>query len=336
MGKIYQQLSLEERCSIARLREAGQSNRKIAAALDRSASTISRELARNGTYSKQKYRPVHADEQAWARRWRGSKLERHPDLQHAVLDRLAMGWSPEQVANRMALEERTIRVSTETIYRFIYAQYARSKDGRWRLYLPRAKFKRGYRGRRGGALRQVKERSSIHSRPSEVEQRETFGHWEGDLMMFADKKHNLMVLQERKSRFAFLSLQPSKHAQPIAEAQTRFLAPLPEWIRQTLTQDNGTEFAATHQVEQQTGIHAYYCDSGKPWQKGGVENLNGRLRRYLPRTMDVSDVSPPEVDLLQAIINSTPRKCLGFRTPAEVFNQALHLKCESTSPLARG
>lgn len=336
MGKIYQQLSLEERCTIARLREAGQSIRQIAAALDRSASTISRELARNGTYSRQTYRPGHADEQAWARRWRGSRLERHPDLQHAVLDRLAMGWSPEQVASRMALEERTIRVSTETIYRFIYAQYARSKDGRWRLYLPRAKFKRGYRGRRGGALKHVKARSSIHDRPPEVDRRETFGHWESDLLMFGDKKRNLMVLQERKSRYAFLSLQPGKHARPIAEAQTRLLAPLPERIRQTLTLDNGTEFAATHQVEQRTGIQAYYCDNAKPWQKGGVENLNGRLRRYLPRKMDISHITPAEIELLEAIINSTPRKCLGFRTPAEVFNQALHLKCEFTFPLARG
>ncbi len=279
---------------------------------------------------------MHADEQAWARRWRGSKLERHPDLQHAVLDLLAMGWSPEQVASRMALEKRSIRVSTETIYRFIYAQYARSKDGHWRLYLPRAKFKRGYRGRRGGPLKQAKERSSIHSRPTEVDQRETFGHWEGDLLMFADKKHNLMVLQERKSRYAFLSLQSGKHARPIADAQTRFLAPLPEQIRQTLTLDNGTEFAATDRVEQQTGIRAYYCDNAKPWQKGGVENLNGRLRRFLPRQTDVSRISPSEIELLQEIINSTPRKCLGFRTPAEVFNQVLHLKCESTSPLSRG
>jgi IS30 family transposase len=336
MGKIYEQLSLEERCTIARLREAGQSIRQIAAALDRSASTISRELARNSTHSKQEYRPVHADEQAWARRWRGSKLERHPDLQHAVLDLLAMGWSPEQVASRMALEERTIRVSTETIYRFIYAQYARSKDGRWRLYLPRAKFKRGYRGRRGGALKQGKTRSSIHDRPPEIDRRETFGHWESDLLMFGDKKRNLMVLQERKSRYAFLSLQRRKYARPIAEAQTRFLAALPERIRQTLTLDNGTEFAATQQVEEQTGIQAYYCDTAKPWQKGGVENLNGRLRRYLPRQMDVSRITASEIELLQDIINSTPRKCLGFRTPAEVFNQALHLKCESTSPLSRG
>lgn len=336
MGKRYRQLSLEERYTIARLREAGQTIREIAAALDRSPSTISRELARNGSYSKQEYQPVHAEEKAWARRWRGSRMERHLDLQHDVLERLAMGWSPEQVASRMALEERTIRVSCETIYRFIYAQYARSKDGRWRLYLPRAKFKRGYRGRRGGALKHRKERRSIHVRPLEVSQRETFGHWESDLMMFGDKKRNLMVLQERKSRYAFLSLQPGKHAQPIAEAQTRFLAPLPERIRQTLTLDNGTEFAGTHQVEQKTGIHAYYCDNAKPWQKGGVENLNGRLRRYLPRNMDVSRITPSEIELLQLIINSTPRKCLGFRTPSEVFNQALHLKCESTSRPAPG
>ena len=335
MGKTYQQLSLEERCAIARLLEAGQSIRQIAATLDRSASTISRELARNRTYSKNAYKPVHADEQAWARRWRGSKIERHPELQTYILERLAMGWSPEQVANRMALEHSTIQVSHETIYRFIYAQYKRSDDARWRRCLPRAKFRRGYRGRKGGPLKKFHQRHSIHQRPGEAESRDIPGHWETDLMLFSGKKYNLMVLQERQSRFAYLTWQSGKYAEPIADAHIQKLKALPTSMVKTLTLDNGSEFAQTYRVEAETGIEAYYCDNGKPWQKGSVENLNGRLRRFLPRKTDVSEINEEDIQLLQDIINTTPRKCLGYRTPYEVFHEALHLKCESTSPPAR-
>ena len=140
----YTQLSLEERCSIARLHEAGQSIRQIAAALDRQPSTITRELKRN-TGRKIGYRPAYAQAQASARRWSGSKLERDDTLRDAVLDRLACGWSPEQIAGRLAREEGHKVISHETIYRFIYAQLKRTNDTAWRLYLPRAKIKRGWR-----------------------------------------------------------------------------------------------------------------------------------------------------------------------------------------------
>src|SRR5579864_4811901 len=142
MGQSYRQLCLDERCEIASRREAGQSIRQIAAALDRAPSSISRELKRN-TGSKVGYKPAYASEQAKARRWRGSKLLRNPDLQAMVLERLAGGWSPEQVAGRLAREQGRVVVSYETIYRFIAAQIARTKDYTWRHYLPRAKTKRG-------------------------------------------------------------------------------------------------------------------------------------------------------------------------------------------------
>ncbi len=142
------------------------------------------------------YLPSYADDMAWARRWRGSRLERHSALQHYVLDRLAMGWSPEQVSGRMRLEKHSSSLSHESIYRFIYAQIARTKDYRWRLYLPRAKSKRGYRGRKGGSsVQNLKHRVSIHKRPDIINKREETGHWETDLMMFSDKKSNLLVMQ---------------------------------------------------------------------------------------------------------------------------------------------
>jgi len=145
MGQRYHQFTLEERCRIAQLHEAGQSYRQIAASLDRAPSSIAREVTRNRS-AQSGYQPAYADDLAWSRRWQGMRLERDPILRDMVLSRLAIGWSPEQVAGRLDC------VGKETIYRFIHAQIARTKDYRWRHYLPRGKSKRGWRGRRAARL----------------------------------------------------------------------------------------------------------------------------------------------------------------------------------------
>ena len=150
MGNKYQQLTIEERCEIARLRTAGHAQRQIAASLDRAPSTVARELMRNSSRTRG-YQPSYAQQQARARRWSGSRLERDASLRQQVLAGLTQAWSPEQVAGRLALAAGRQVISHESIYRFIYAQLARKKEYSWRRYLPRAKFKRGYRGRRGGS-----------------------------------------------------------------------------------------------------------------------------------------------------------------------------------------
>ncbi len=183
MGKEYRHVTIEERCEVARLRASGQSVRQIAASVDRSPSTIARELKRNGSQT-QGYQPVYADQQAHARRWRGSKLERDSELREQVLARLQQGWSPEQVAGRLALEPGKQVVSHETIYRFIYAQLARKKDYSWRNYLPRGKSQRGWTGRRGGNPASfIAHRRPVAERPQGVDNRQTPGHWEADLML---------------------------------------------------------------------------------------------------------------------------------------------------------
>lgn len=330
MGKKYEQLKLEERCEIARLYRAGQSLRQIASAMDRAASTVARELKRN--IGSGGYVPGYADEMAWSRRWRGSRLVRQLPLREFVLEHLAMGWSPEQVAGRLALGDYNMRISHESIYRFIYAQYARTKDGGWRHYLPRAKFKRGFRGRKGGGSSiHIKDRRPIHERPQEVQSRKEYGHWEADLMMFSDKKHNLLVAQERKSRFIKLALQENKKSENIAARLLSWFKPMPQQLRQTLTQDNGTEFSLHHKLNTSINMQTYFCNPHSPWQKGGIENMNGRLRRFLPLKTDITTLKQHDIAMLEKIINSTPRKCLGFKTPAELFyNQLLHFKCEST------
>jgi IS30 family transposase len=332
MGEHYEHLSLEERCQIAQLRADGQSIRQIAAALDRPPSTVSRELKRNSG-AQLGYKPGYAEEQARARRWTGSRLERDDALRTLVLDCLARGWSPEQVAGRLARQGAEPVVSHESIYRFIYAQIRRTNDGRWRHYLPRAKFKRGRRGRKGGSPASfIQHRVPIAERPKAARHRRACGHWEADLMLFAAYGQAILVAHERKSRILLLAKQPSKAAQPTVHQLLAWLQPLPDRLRQTITFDNGTEFALHHQLNTQLGMQTFFCDTHSPWQKGGIENAIGRLRRPLPRKTDLATIDADTLDSCVAAYNLTPRKCLGFQTPAEAFlSQLLHFKCESIS-----
>jgi IS30 family transposase len=336
MGQKYQHFSLEERCELAKRRTAGESIRQIAAALDRSPSSVSRELKRNS--GKQVgYKPAYASDQAKARRWRGARLLRDPTLQALVLERLARGWSPQQVSGRLAREHGHTIISYESIYRFIAAQIARTKNYSWRLYLPRAKSKRGVRGRKGGSsVQHIKNRIPIGLRPAGAADRANPGHWEADLMLFATYGQAILALHERSSRAVAIVRQPSKAAAPVAASIEALLADLPSNLRQTITFDNGTEFAFHDLLRMKLGMETFFCDPHAPWQKGGVENAIGRLRRMLPRKTDLTGITPRQIRQFARLYNNTPRKCLDFQTPAEVFSKMLHLECESTSPLSRG
>ena len=329
MGQNYRQFSVEDRIEIARLSAEGRSLRQIAAALDRAPSSVARELKRNSG-AQVGYRPAYADQQARARRWSGSRLERDAQLRAEVLEQLAAGWSPEQVAGR------TGRIGTETIYRFIYAQIARHKDYSWRHYLPRGKFRRGRRGRRGGSpALHMSQRVGLAERPAEVAQRTSPGHWEADLMAFARHGQNILILHERMSRVLIGCRLASKHATPVAHAIAAALAPLPGPLRRTITFDNGTEFARHYQLNAM-GISTFFCDPHAPWQKGGIENAIGRMRRTLPRSTDLASLDTADLLARLAVYNSTPRKCLDWKTPAEAFSShLLHFKRESTFPPAR-
>ncbi len=183
MSKRYKHFTLEERTSITALYQAGRSCWQIAAALDRAPSSISREIKRNVGYgANARYNPRYADDVAWSRRWRGARLERDDDLRNSVLERLTAGWSPEQIAGRLRLEGSTQQISHESIYRFIYAQIARTKDYSWRSFLLRAKSKRGWQYKLPNLIQNIKKRVSIHQRPACVQARKRLGHWEADLV----------------------------------------------------------------------------------------------------------------------------------------------------------
>jgi IS30 family transposase len=334
MARKYQQLSLEDRCEIARLQAEGRSIRQMAAALDRPASTISRELKRNRGVQLE-YKPTYAQQQTKARRWTGSRLERDRTLRRTVLERLARGWSPEQVAGRLGRESGRKLISYESIYRFIYAQIARTKNYRWRRYLPRGKSKRGFRGRRGGSSASfIQGRIPVAQRPATAASRQTPGHWEADLMLFAKYGQAVLTVHERQSRIILATRPPNKAADPIARQLVKLFTGMPSRLRQTVTFDNGTEFAR-HRKLHSLAIKTFFCDPHAPWQKGGIENAIGRLRRFIPRKTDLATLPQHRFKALIGAYNNTPRKCLDFKTPAEVFSEALHFECESTFPLSR-
>jgi transposase, IS30 family len=337
MGRHYGQLSLDERYAIAQLCKAGQSIGQIAAALDRAPSTVSRELKRN-TGAQVGYKPAYAHEQARARRWTGSRLERDAELRGLVLGQLQRGWSPEQIAGRLQQQQAATTISHESIYRFIYAQVRRTNNGAWRHYLPKGRSKRRPPGRhRRSSDDLIKRRVSIDLRPRAVDRRTTFGHWEADLMMFAVPGQAILVTHERKSRMTLLARQPGKASQPAADQLLDWFGPLQPDLRKSVTFDNGTEFAQHHLLNDELAIRTFFCDPHSPWQKGAVENTIGRLRRYLPRKTNLDTIDPSSLDHMIAAHNNTPRKCLDFKTPAEVFAaKLLHFKRDSTPSLRSG
>jgi IS30 family transposase len=325
MGKRrYEQLDLTERIEIYRLHADGKSRRFIAGVLDRSVSTISRELKRNSKTSKKwtgGYDPQRAQELMARRHARGRahKLERQPDLRKEVLKRLSEGWSPEQIAGRMAKRLANERISPESIYRYIYWRSWSFKETLHRL-LPRKKCRRGKRPKHGRRWKEaIVDRGSIHDRPAVVDARTRSGDWEADLMSFSKPGQFLLVAQERRSRRTLLVRQNLKTAQSVADNLSAMVEQMPPDARHSMTFDNGREFSKHYLLSQRFGIETWFCDTHSPWQKGGIENAIGRLRRVLPRRTDLEALSQQNLVRFIDRYNDTPRKCLGFRTPNEVF-----------------
>ena len=325
MGERYGQLSLEERIEIYRFQAEGRSLRWIGARLGRSASTISRELRRNSVRTKVwpgGYEPVRAQALAERRRrWDCRfKLERQPDLRDLVRDRLAMGWSPEQIAGRLTREQGRTLISHESIYRFIYHRSAQ-KDY-WHRLLPRARHRRGFHARQGGSMVDlIKQRRPLRERPAEADDRQAPGHWEADFMLFARHGHSLLIAHERASRFTLVQRLPDRKADRTANALIAMLEALPRPMRQSITFDNGSEFTLHHQLASRTGMETFFCDVRSPWQKGGVENAIGRLRRSLPRKTNLDAIAHDHIRNAIRRYNHTPRKCLDFLTPDEAFSR---------------
>jgi IS30 family transposase len=321
----YRQLTLEERRTIFRLLDAKVPVAEIAAQLGRHRSTIHREISRNLFREVKEYRgyfPVTADDRARRRRQRRRKLIRDARLRQHVTEMLARWWSPEQIAGRLKLADGDGCLCHETIYRFVYSPEGQALALHRHLLRARRLRRRRF-GRKPRGLKIPLPRT-IAYRPAEISRRQEIGHWEADLLIFrrAHGKANVTSLVERKSRLLRLIPNSDRRSQSVVEAIGEALVDLPPAARRTITFDRGSEFLGYDHLAKSHGVAAYFCDPHSPWQKGTVENTNGRLRRYLPGELDLTVVTPDHLNEIESRMNSTPRKCLGFKTPLEAFAAA--------------
>ncbi len=315
-----------EREEISRGLRAGESVRQIARRLERAPSTISREICRNG--GRVEYRAWNAQTAARARerRPRVTRLARHLRLRAEVERMLRLRWSPMQISRRLRLahpHDREMRVSHETIYRALYIQ------GRGELHRELAACLRTGRARRR-AQAEAEDRGRmagmvlISERPAEIADRAVPGHWEGDLVLGRNGKSAIATLVERRTRYVLLAALPGGRTAPeVRDALVRAITTLPAHLRRSLTWDRGHEMADHLRFTIDTGVAVYFCDPHSPWQRGTNENTNGLLRQYLPRSVDLREVSQDELDAIAAELNGRPRQTLAWRSPSEAFAEAV-------------
>jgi transposase, IS30 family len=320
-------LSLAEREEIAVGLAAGQSFRQVAARLGRPASTVSREVRRNGMRGV--YRAVAAQAQAQFRaaRPKTAKLAGSVVLREQVQAWLGERWSPEQISVMLKREfagQPEMQVSHETIYQAIYVQGRGALRRELAASLRTGRALRKPRRREGQRRGRIPGMVMISERPAEAADRAVPGHWEGDLIIGRNGKSAIGTLVERSTRFVLLLHLPDGHeAAQVAAAMTQAMGGLPGAIRRSLTWDQGKEMAGHAQISVDAGLDIYFCDPHSPWQRGSNENTNGLLRQYFPKGTDLSVHSREHLAAVAAQLNARPRKTLGWRTPARALGEVL-------------
>jgi IS30 family transposase len=324
-------LDREERYELARLRDAGLSQRAIAERLGRSPSTICRELARNRDPRTGQDVPERADRLAWERqkRPRPSKLSRQPALRQAVQQLLDRRYSPQQISGRLKVlhpDDETMRISHETIYQGIYVYPRGELKRELQASLRSGRGARQRRGsRRGSGRGKIVDAVPIGARPAEAEGRLVPGHHEGDLILGSAASGSAVgTIVERMTGYLTLLHLPGRHdAASVADAVIEQMSPLPPWFTRTLTWDRGTELAQHKRITAATGIAVYFADPYSPWQRGSNENTNGLLREYLPKGTDLHQHTAAQLQAIADELNDRPRKRLGFYTPREALAKLL-------------
>ena len=323
--RALKSLSLDEREEISRGLAAGHSIRSISDLLDRSASTVSREVTKNGGTSR--YRATEADKTAWrlAKRPKPCILATNIRLKGLVTRKFSENWSPEQISGWLKLtypDNESLRVSHETIYRslFIQTRGLFRKEMRNHLRIKR-KFRHS-KNHKTASRGKIVDGVSISERPALIEDRAVPGHWEGDLIC-GSKNSYIATVVERQSRFTILVKVDGKNTEAVVSALSRQMGKLPDLLKQSLTWDRGTELAAHRKFTMATNMDVYFCDPSSPWQRGTNENTNGLLRQYFPKGSCLSGYSQSDLNKIAAKLNNRPRKTLGFKTPAYKLDKAL-------------
>ncbi len=322
-------LSLTEREEISRGIAIGQSLRLIATRLNRSPSTISREIQRNGGLYK--YRASQADKTAWDRAHRPKvcKLVENRALASIVAKKLRLEWSPEQISGWLKysfVNDENNQVSHETIYRSLYIQARGALKKELLQYLRRTRAMRRSRHhtQKTPDHGQITDAVSISERPASVEDRAVPGHWEGDLII-GSKKSQIATLVERKTRYVLLAKVDAKDSKTVVDALIKQAHKLPRELYKSLTWDRGAEMAQHKRFTLATDIDVYFCDPSSPWQRGSNENTNRLLRQYFPKGTDLSEHSQAKLNAVARRLNERPRKTLDYETPAKRFNQCVAL-----------
>lgn len=320
----YTHLERVERIEIEQMLKEAASIPQIAQRLGRDSSAINRELNRNrnmlGNYTAESAQRLAERRR---RKPRKRKIEKLPLLKDYIAEHLRESWSPEQISGRLKLEEMPYTVCAETIYRFIYDYQSGSGHREWRKWLPRKKCRRTRRGgRRSQTKRLIAQQCHISQRPAEVETREVLGHWEGDTIRFIkSRKSNVTTLAERVSRLVVLIKNENGTSKTVMSGIKNFMeCSYPKTkIFLSITVDQGSEFVRHWLLKAYLRDGTYYCNPGSPQQRGTNENTNGRLRRDLPRDIDIDQITQEQLNAIADKHNNRPRKCLGWATPIEVY-----------------
>ena len=324
----YKQLNADERDLISALHAQGSGVREIARQLQRDPGSISRELRRNRSETYDRYLGHRAQMRAEKRRRIASRHARirNPKMRVFVEAGLKKRWSPEQIAGR-ARQQRVGRISHETIYQYIYAVKDRQHrqeliDKLRRSHRQRKPRRAGRHDRRG----KIPNRTPLAERPAEAAKRSRKGHWEGDTMVSRKSTAALKVMVERKCRLTRIKRVPRRSKDEVTAATVSILMACPPAMRRTLTLDNGLEYAGHEDITRQTGVSCYFTRPYTSWEKPVVENTNGLIRDYFPKSTDFAKVTDVEVQFVEDTLNERPRKCLGFRTPNEAAGSSVALR----------
>jgi transposase, IS30 family len=317
-AKSYTRLNKEERIKIQTLLKIGMTVRQIAKELERSPSSISREVKRGIHLPGDGYTAEQAERVSFIyRRVRrpDTKLITNKKLRGFVILKLTEGWSPEQISFRIKElfpKDNRMRISYESIYKYIYEE-----DRVLIRYLPYKKPKRCGGKRRHIYMGKIPDRVSIDERPEEVWMRIMIGHWEGDLIVGKGQKSVIGTLVERATRFTIIVKLESRKSEHVIERFAEELKNYPSKILKTLTYDNGVEMTAHKEFTRRTQMAVYFAHPYSSWERGTNENTNGLIRRIFPKKTDFSKITEKELKEVELLLNTRPRKVLGWKTPFE-------------------
>ena len=309
----YRQLTQEQRYQIGAYIRIGMKRSEIARRVGVHRSTVWREIRRNST--SHRYNPSRAVRLARERHEGKRKRGVDSETWRRVEVQLSLGWSPEQISERLKVEG-LCSVSHETIYRRIYQN--KQEGGDLYIFLRRRhKYRKRslkYCSRKGWDTRRP-----ISERPAIVDTRERLGDWEADTIIGREHKGGILSLVERRSRYCRLQKIPTRSAHTVAEAVCTSLLPVRDKVL-TITSDNGIEFMRHQTIAEALDADFFFADPYSSWQRGTNENTNGLVRQYFPKKTDFTTLSDADVQLVNDRLNNRPRKVLAFRTPNEVFN----------------